>query len=202
MIIRATGVTHKGSLRTIQLLLTAALVTLWLPILHSAAGELPRPTPHELAAIAAADGERLWFHEEEFRRDPLLRARPHQVVILHLAGASKHQRFIDHTIPYLFVETATYTFCIPKKEPFLQELTLTREGNATPVVQLEQGHKCQTQEIAAGLYRLQVRHDGKNIGPDGETAFLHVPRLRGVVLTENAQSPKTEAASLATSAAS
>src|SRR5258707_84391 len=119
MTVRTTRATHRRPLRSVQFLLATVLATLWLPVLRSAAVELPRPTPHELAAIAAAEGQRLWFHEEEFLRDPLLRARPHQVVILHLAGASKHQRFIDHAIPYIFVETATYTFCIPKKEPFL-----------------------------------------------------------------------------------
>src|SRR5215510_14819404 len=68
----------------------------------SVVAELQYPTAHELAAIRAAEGERLWFHEDEFRRNPLLRARPHQVVLLHLAPAAKHQRFIDHAIPYLF----------------------------------------------------------------------------------------------------
>ncbi len=154
------------------------LATLSFPVLHCVAARLPRPTPHELAAIAATDGPRLWYHEEEFLRDPALRATPEHVVILHLARAPKHQRFIDHAIPYIFPETATYTFCLPKREPFLESFELVRVGSAAPVVQLKRSHKCQTREIVAGFYRLQVRHDGKNIGVDGEKAFIHVPRFK------------------------
>ncbi len=183
-------------------ILTTVIVSLILASAHRAVGDVTRPTPHELAAIAAAEGERLWFHEEEFRRNPALRAAPHQIVILHLARAPKHQRFIDHVIPYIFLETSTYTFCIPKKEPFLQELTLIREGDTTPVVQVKQGHKCQTREIVAGFYRLQVRHDGKTIGPDGKKAFIHVPRFKGIVLTKNSQGPQATSALLSTSTAS
>src|SRR5262249_30723340 len=73
--------------------LAVLLATLLFPVLHSAATELSRPTPHELAAIIAAGGERLWYHEEEFLRNPALRAAPEHVVILHLARAPKHQRF-------------------------------------------------------------------------------------------------------------
>ncbi len=172
-----TSKISKINLKSRYLTLAVLLATLLFPVLHSTAEPL-RPTPHELAAIAATVGERLWYHEEEFLRNPALRAAPEHVIILHLARAPKHQRFIDHAIPYIFPETTTYTFCIPKKEPFVQTLALTPEGSATPVVQLKQGHKCQTREIVAGFYRLQVRHDGKNIGPDGEKAFIHVPRFK------------------------
>lgn len=163
-----------------RIILATVLVGVTLVNVSRAAGEAARPTPHEHAAIAASKGPRLWYHEEEFLRDPALRATPDHVVILHLARASKHRRFVDHAIPYFFAETATYTFCMPKEEPFLQDLELIREGSRKPVVTLKHGaKKCKTKEIAAGFYRLQVQHDGARIGPKGKKAFIHVPRLKG-----------------------
>src|SRR5262245_55044081 len=105
-------------------ILATVLIGLTLTDGSRAAGDVERPTPHELAAILAAGGERLWFHEEEFLRNPLLRARPHQVVILHLEPGSKGGKPIRNTIPYLFVETDTFTFCIPKKDPHIRSLEL------------------------------------------------------------------------------
>jgi hypothetical protein len=165
---------------SIRMILTTVIVGVTLVNASRAAGDIERPTPHELVTIAAIEGPRLWYHEEEFLRNPALRATPEHVVILHLTRAPKHQRFIDHAIPYLFAETATYTFCLPKKEPFLQDLEVIREGSIKPGVQLKQGNKCQTREIVAGFYQLQVRHDGRNIGLDGKKAFIHVPRFKGV----------------------
>src|SRR5262249_15857293 len=146
-----TAIAKIQRLRLAHLLLT--ILTSFLVVApRIGRAELQYPTAHELEAIAAAEGQRPWFHEEEFLRDPALRATPDQVVILHLAPAPKHQRFLDHAIPYLFPETATYTFCLPKKEPFLLDLELIRDGSTKPVVKLEQGGMCKTREIAAGLY--------------------------------------------------
>src|SRR2546423_82840 len=51
-------------------------------------------------------GERLWYYEAEFTTTPGLRARPHQVVILHLTPEDKGGKPIRKTIPYIFTETA------------------------------------------------------------------------------------------------
>ena len=55
-------------------ILATVIVSLTVVNAHRASGDVVRPTPHELAAIAAAEGQRLWFHEEEFLRNPALRA--------------------------------------------------------------------------------------------------------------------------------
>ena len=49
------------------------LVSLLLCISTATASE-PRPSPHELAAIASTLGPRAWHHEREFADNPLLRA--------------------------------------------------------------------------------------------------------------------------------
>lgn len=168
----------------LRLILTTIILSLTLAYTPQATGEITRPTAHELVAIAAAGGERLWYHEEEFRRDPALRVTPEHVVILHLAQASRNRRIIDHAIPYAFHESATYSFCIPKKDPAVLALELIREGSAKPVVHLQRGGKCKTREIPAGFYSLQVRHDGARIGPEGQNAFIHVPRFRPASASE------------------
>ncbi len=147
--------------------------------------ELRHPTLHELVAIAAG-GERLWYHEEEFLRDPFLRARPHQVVILHLEPGAKGGKPVRNIIPYLFAETDTFNFCVPKKDPHIRSLELVREGSGDTVVHVQRGAPCKTRTIAAGLYRLVVEHNSKGIGAAGKKAFLHVPRLRNTNLASSA----------------
>ena len=102
--------------------------------LSSAKGDVARPTLHELAAIEARGGPRLWYHEEEFGRHARLRAEPDQVVILHLESARPGRKPIHNTIPYRFAETARYTFCVPKDEPHIRSIELRREGDRKSVV--------------------------------------------------------------------
>jgi uncharacterized protein YjbI with pentapeptide repeats len=180
------------------LLLALVAVT---PARHAAA-EIVHPTLHELDAIAAAAGSRLWYHEEEFARDPLLRAKPHQVVILHLEQGTKHGKSIRNTIPYLFPETAPYTFCVPKEDPHIRSLELVREGSHGVVVHVPRGAPCKTRTIAAGLYQLHVDHDGTDIPAEGVKAFIHVPRFKRPMLVGNEQSSRSTEALLAADAQS
>lgn len=143
--------------------------------LSSAKGDVARPTLHELAAIEARGGPRLWYHEEEFGRHSRLRAEPHQVVILHLEPAGQGRKPIRNAIPYRFAETASYTFCVPKDEPHIRSIELRRENSHGMEVQVSRGGPCKTQTIKAGRYQLDVEHDGSRIGAAGKKAFLHVP---------------------------
>ena len=147
-----------------------------------------RPTPHELQAIATTPGPRLWYHEEEFRRDPLLRATPEHVVILHLEPGPKGRKRLRNTIPYLFTETAPYTFCIPDDEPHIRSLRLSREGTPAPIVHVPRSAGCKMRTIAAGLYQLVVEHDGGAAA--GKKAFVHVPRFKGTVQVGDGQSSR------------
>ena len=92
--------------------------------------------PQELTGTTL---ERLWYHEEEFAVTPGLRARPHQVVILHLAPGGRGGKPMRHAIPYLFPETAPYTFCVPKHDPHIRSLALTRAGSRAVVVRVSRG---------------------------------------------------------------
>src|SRR5262249_35528653 len=130
--------------------------------------------PQELTVTTT---ERPWYHEAEFATTPGLRARPHQVVILHLEPGGKRNKHKRNTIPYLFEETATFNFCVPVDDPHIRSLELQREDSRRVVVQVHQGAPCMTQRIAAGLYLLHVDHDGKDVPAEGRKAFVHVPRL-------------------------
>jgi uncharacterized protein YjbI with pentapeptide repeats len=145
---------------------------------EAAGKELGRPSIHERARIEAADGKRLWYHEEEFHRDPRLRATPHQTVILHLESAPRSRRMVEQAIPYVFPETATYKLCLPEKEPFLRRIELERDDGSEPALRVQRGQKCQTREVRAGLYHLRVHHDGGDVASDGAKAFVHLPKMQ------------------------
>src|SRR5215470_18356068 len=152
-----------------QIVLRLSLATLSFASASSASSEV-HPTPHELQAIAAVGGQRLWYHEEEFSRDPLLRATPEQVVILHLEPGPRGGKRLRNIIPYLFEETATYTFCVPEDDPHIQSLELIREGSHGVAVHVPRSANCKTRTIAAGLYQLVVEHDGGGIAAAGKKA--------------------------------
>jgi uncharacterized protein YjbI with pentapeptide repeats len=97
-------------------------------------------------------------------------------VILHLEPRTKGGKPLRHTIPYIFEETADYSFCVPDDDPYIRSLTLVREGSHRVVVQVPRGAPCKTRTIAAGLYQLHVEHDGTDIPAEGKMAFVHIPR--------------------------
>jgi len=122
-------------------------------------------------------GQRQWFLAEEFDKLPDLRARPHHTVILHLAPQTKGGKLIRKTIPYLFPETATFNFCVPKEDAHLRALELVQERSQKTVVRVHRGAPCQTETIPVGLYQLHIDYDGKDVPAEGRKAFVHVPRL-------------------------
>ena len=126
-------------------------------------------------------GERLWYHEAEFAATPGLRAKPHHVVMLHLEPGRKGGKPTRNTIPYLFPETATFNFCVPKKDPHIRALALVREGAHGVLVHVLGGARCKTRTIAAGLYQLHVDHDGIGVPAAGRKAFIHVPGFKGAL---------------------
>jgi uncharacterized protein YjbI with pentapeptide repeats len=132
--------------------------------------------PEEAAGTTT---ERLWYHEAEFAVTPGIRAKPDQVVILHLEPEAERGRRMRNTIPYLFPETATFNFCVPQEAPRIVALRLVREDTHGVVVRLPWGTGCKTRTIEAGRYQLQVDHDGTDIPAAGKKAFVHVPRLQG-----------------------
>lgn len=164
-------------LRFVHLLL-AVLINLVVFAPRAIAAEPQRPTAHERAAIAAEQGLRQWYHEEEFRRDYRLRARPEHVVILHLERGSKRDKRLSNIIPYRFTETAEYTFCIPDDDPHIRSIELVEERSYDVTVRVRRDGRCKTRTIAAGLYELHVEHDGSALGATGKKAFIHVPRLK------------------------
>lgn len=159
-------------------LLLAVLINLVVFAPRAIAAEPQRPTAHERAAIAAEGGLRQWYHEEEFRRDYRLRARPEHVVILHLERGSKRDKRLSNIIPYRFTETAEYTFCIPDDDPHIRSIELVEERSYDVTVRVRRDGRCKTRTIAAGLYELHVEHDGSALGATGKKAFIHVPRLK------------------------
>ena len=166
-----------------QAVLRLLLTVLTLATAGSASSEV-RPSPHELGTIATTSGPRLWFHEEEFTRDPLLRASPDHVVVLHLEPDGKHGNRVRNIIPYFFAETAPYNFCVPDDDPHIQSLELVREGSQGVVVHVPRSSRCKTRTVAAGLYQMVIEHDGQEIGAAGKKAFVHVPRAKGTLLAD------------------
>ena len=173
---RARSDEARGRGRTARVL--AVLLGLLAQAPGAAVADLQRPTPHELGAIAASGGERLWYHEAEFGQHPGLSAGPHQVVILDLEPAGRGRKLVRNTIPYRFSETATHSFCVPRADAHIRGLKLQREGSPAALVSVPRGAPCKTATIAPGPYRLVVEHDAAGIGPEGRKAFVHVPRLR------------------------
>lgn len=151
---------------TIAGLLTVALV------LAAAGGAEARGE-----ATQETGSDRLWHHEEEFSRDPSLRATPNKVVILHLQPATEAGKHVDHRIPYRFDDTGIFTFCIPAQDPHIREMSLIAERGGNTVVRVDATSGCVTQTVAPGRYDLLVKHDGADIEARGKKAFIHIPRL-------------------------
>ena len=139
-------------------------------ISHAQSGILPIPIPIPV--------EREWYYEHEFALTPGLRAEPRHAILLKLEHGDSKDKTVVNSIPYRVPEDRTFDLCVPKDDPYIRSMTLMSEDGRNVVVQVPRGAPCKTRTISAGVYRLQIEHDGKSVPAEGGIAFVHVPRTK------------------------
>lgn len=122
--------------------------------------------------------DREWYYEHEFIDLPGLRAEPRHVVVLDLERTVERGKTTVHSIPYRVLTDRTFDFCVRKDDPNIRSLTFMSEDGGGVSIHVPRGAPCKTRTISAGLYRLQVEHDGQSVSPEGAVAFVHVPRAK------------------------
>lgn len=128
--------------------------------------------------------DREWYYEHEFVDLPGLRAEPRHVVVLDLERTAVRGKTTVNSIPYRVSEERTFDFCVRKDDPNIRSLTFMSEDGSGVSIHVPRGAPCKTRTIGAGLYRLQVEHDGQSVSPAGAIAFVHVPRAKRTASAE------------------
>jgi hypothetical protein len=103
--------------------------------------------------------------ENDFEADPAIRATPESTAVTFLEPATDTAQFGDtikglDVIPYRYATSGPRTLCWEDSDVGAAHFLLLKDGSGVELARV-QTNACQTLDLPAGDYAMELHHDGK-----------------------------------------